>query len=1256
MKAQNEVDSVSYYYQKGNFKKAINICEKIKLEYLKEDISTNKLNYSNVLGWLAILNQKTKDDKKAEQYFIESISLLERDDNNKIQLASLEYRLGMFYLYKNKYNDAETHLLNSKNLYFSKLGDKNILTIEALASLADCYFKKNEISKAKEIYDTISTKHQDIFKTNYYNYATFLLGNGKVFYFYNDFKKAKELFLEAQKIYKDNLGSKSSEYLIASGLLAINYKKFDNLDEAEKLMAEILVQYEALYTENSDEFSSILYTYATIKYDQGNYIEAENILLRVLKLLEKTNSNENPVYPVSLTSLGRINHQKGDFAKAEIYFNQALENIKKKYGEANQSTAVAISDLASVFFDNANYSKAEELYLQSSEITKNSLGENHTEYATALDNLGSLYLKTRRFKLAEDIYLQSTKIRKNIYGENHSDFAISLSNMGSVNLEKNNFDKAEEFYLKASEILKKNLGEKNLKYIKSLDNLSKYYFRIDDFNKAEYYALNGLQLTKINYGDNNPDYSNFVASLGTLYSIIGNYDKSIEYNLKSLELNTKIYGKDHLNYINNISNLGTTYFDQKDYIKAEEYFLLSYELAKKKYGIDNFKIADFLNRLSNLYSHYYRNDKKSIELNIQALNIVKKSLGVNSLEYATTLCCLADKYYLENDFLKSEKLYLEALDIRKKILGPNHSSSNLIIDNLAILYNNKGDYKKEYQNTIIGINSFQNKIINVCNYLSEKELSLFRLKKFSNRFFPLSFLHRFPTQYESINIGCYESELLVKNLSLHNQQRISSSIQKSSDTILLEKYEQFMDNKRALAKLNESPKDKLTTDYEKLTNETETLEKELVRKSIAFAGTKSNLSINWKHIQDKLQPNEIAIDLVAFEYYNKKWTDSIVYGAFIIKKDSKFPKYISMFEEKQLEFLLHKNKGANESDLINKQYSTKSISDLFLKPLESDLKGVKTIYLSPSGLSHQIDFNALQLTETKTFGESYNIHILGSTSELVNYKVTSLDKNKNIELLLYGGIDFDKSDSSVNNETPLTDFNEMATRSGISGWNYLEGTVNEINQIATKAKQYNFKAEIKTNRDATEESIKKLDGKSTPYVLHLATHGFFFPDPEQEIIEEKWLSSDEMTKAKIYKTSEDPMMRSGLLLAGANKYWKKTAEEQNTDDGILTAKEISNLDLSACELVVMSACETGLGDIKGSEGVFGLQRAFKMAGVKNIIMSLWKVPDAQTSELFDVFYEECFSGKSIHDSFKTAQSKMKAKYSPYYWAGFVLLE
>jgi CHAT domain-containing protein len=134
------------------------------------------------------------------------------------------------------------------------------------------------------------------------------------------------------------------------------------------------------------------------------------------------------------------------------------------------------------------------------------------------------------------------------------------------------------------------------------------------------------------------------------------------------------------------------------------------------------------------------------------------------------------------------------------------------------------------------------------------------------------------------------------------------------------------------------------------------------------------------------------------------------------------------------------------------------------------------------------------------------------------------------------------------------------------------------------------------------------------------------------------------------------MLRSGLILAGGNKFWKNTNKEIAGDDGIVTAKEIANLDLSNCQLVVLSACETGLGDVNGSEGVFGLQRAFKMAGVKNIIMSLWKVPDAQTAELFEIFYAECFKGKTIPEAFREAQNKMKTKYNPYYWAGFVLLE
>jgi len=363
-----------------------------------------------------------------------------------------------------------------------------------------------------------------------------------------------------------------------------------------------------------------------------------------------------------------------------------------------------------------------------------------------------------------------------------------------------------------------------------------------------------------------------------------------------------------------------------------------------------------------------------------------------------------------------------------------------------------------------------------------------------------------------------------------------------------------------------------------------------------------------------------------------------------------------MFEQKQLNFLLSKDKIEEDKIRFNKLYTDKGISDLFLKPLEEALKDINSVYLSLTGLSHQIDFAALPINDTQTFGEKYKLHILSSPAELIDYKVTTLDKINKIELLLYGGIDYTKSNAnsslnvSDNSISSNEDFINSAKR---SGFEKLLGTLKEVDGINLNANKSGFNSKILKESEATEESIKALDGKKTPYVLHLATHGYFFPDPVQEISKDIVSSGG---KSKILKASEDPMMRSGLLLAGAKNYWGKSNQNNAIEDGILTASEISNLDLSACQLVVLSACETGLGEVKGSEGVFGLQRAFKMAGVKNIIMSLWKVPDAQTAELFDVFYTECFAGKTIHEAFQTAQSQMKVKYSPYYWAGFVLLE
>jgi CHAT domain-containing protein len=190
---------------------------------------------------------------------------------------------------------------------------------------------------------------------------------------------------------------------------------------------------------------------------------------------------------------------------------------------------------------------------------------------------------------------------------------------------------------------------------------------------------------------------------------------------------------------------------------------------------------------------------------------------------------------------------------------------------------------------------------------------------------------------------------------------------------------------------------------------------------------------------------------------------------------------------------------------------------------------------------------------------------------------------------------------------------------------------------------------------ATEESLKggwaSAHLSSSPKILHLATHGYFYPDPEEE--KEGLLSSE----APAFKISDHPMIRSGLIMAGGNHVWKGNPPIEGLEDGILTAYEVSQVNLSNTELVVLSACETGLGDIEGNEGVYGLQRAFKIAGAKNLIMSLWSVPDQQTQEMMAFFYDKWLSeGMELEEAFRKAQQEMRRRYVDlYYWAAFVLI-
>jgi len=296
--------------------------------------------------------------------------------------------------------------------------------------------------------------------------------------------------------------------------------------------------------------------------------------------------------------------------------------------------------------------------------------------------------------------------------------------------------------------------------------------------------------------------------------------------------------------------------------------------------------------------------------------------------------------------------------------------------------------------------------------------------------------------------------------------------------------------------------------------------------------------------------------------------------------------------------------------------------------------------------------------ENKFLFDIYNLKTLNSTREIISQN-KPLFINPEFTCSIYGGIQYDlDANKLIINANKYKDNDKIQlianvektepnlfNRSGV--WNYLGGTLVEAETINKELQNFKISTTLFTGENANEESFKSLSSKS-PTIIHIATHGFYIADNKSK--------NTDLEAGNSFKNNKNPLFRSGLIMAGVNRAWTGKKAIEGVDDGILTAFEVSNLDLSNTKLVVLSACETGLGDINGSEGVYGLQRAFKMAGVQYMITTLWEIQDQVTVEFMNVFYQKWLKGKDIHDAFKLAQEEMRKKYEAIYWAAFVLVE
>jgi CHAT domain-containing protein len=387
-----------------------------------------------------------------------------------------------------------------------------------------------------------------------------------------------------------------------------------------------------------------------------------------------------------------------------------------------------------------------------------------------------------------------------------------------------------------------------------------------------------------------------------------------------------------------------------------------------------------------------------------------------------------------------------------------------------------------------------------------------------------------------------------------------------------------------------------------------------------------------------------------------------MYAAYVLKKNDTIPQFVPLCQESQLLKIVYPKdvsdatiKAIYRSTITGKEQKAilgDSLYSLVWKPLLPYLEGIKKIEYSPSGVLYKIAFHALPAGNGQLLIDKYELNQYMSIRQLA---LKGPVKRSNTSIALFGDASFTMDslaiikNSSANNDATAVYFSGTSRSETKNAWINLPGTAKEINDIQSLFQSNRITSSIYTKEKATEEGFKLLSGKA-PAIIHLATHGFFLPEKEKK----DQLIPGEDKNAFIL--ADDPMLRSGIILAGANRVWSGKEPVKAREDGILTAYEISQLDLHNTDLVVLSACETALGDVNGTEGVFGLQRAFKLAGVNNMLLSLWRVPDAETAELMTSFYKYFLQNKTAREALNEAQKEMRKKYAPYYWAAFVMIE
>ncbi|MEX2232997.1 MAG: CHAT domain-containing protein [Cyclobacteriaceae bacterium] len=960
-----------------------------------------------------------------------------------------------------------------------------------------------------------------------------------------------------------------------------------------------------------------------------------------------------------------------DWNKTVTLLENAERSAISDLGLYHQNYLTILNDLGTAYWKAKNYPKAEKALAQSLDLKSEVYPVNDKEVILSISNLAGFYAEQGHWKkskslynkilsadpahIPSDIYVSAAQSLVSLYDLNQqpdsADYLLGRIEKWNVITANSYLAFQHQFYRAkihrklqqyaaaeaeleqlVSSLLSRKEPELIELYIQTLQEQGILYLQTGAYSRAEKNLLQAYQLVT---AERNRDYllTELSNNLAQVYDKLNIFDKALLYYQESLGRCRLSYDENSLPCVILQNNIAGIHLKENNVTQAiADYQKVIVEFEKLLTPTDPLNITS----LNNLATAYRKNSqfKLALEYLDKAQRLLKKN-GLGNSDLASTLLNnIAVLNTAQGDFDQAAIHYENAYEIKRAIYGDNSVLLLDLISNLAVTYwaLNKPQEAIPLFKKSMALATRQ--VTYIFPNLNENEQVQFyqKLKEDFERFNTIA-IHWADKDGELV-AQMFQNRTIIKSLQFFTHQRRKNHIGMKNDTELNNLVSRLKDRRDRLGHLYQLPLDHLHdgNSLAALEKEIDTLEKSISLKSseALYADGLTAEEIQWKSLVPKLQPNEAIVEMVRFRKYDRQssrkkdyfgFTDSVYYAALILTRETKEKPAMVIFNDgNNLESrFFHYYKNAmkyNVEDDLSYHF--------FWEPLEKPLLGKTKIYISADGVYHKINVNTLRDPQTKKFLlEKFDIVYLLNPIQFLENK-TPLNKVKRNAVLM---------------GDPVFDVDLTSPRERTVGFNHfigLPGTQEELRAIDKVLKGHAWKTSLYLKGAATESNLKAVE---SPSILHLASHGFF----SSEIVALN-------TEAK-----KEFLFHSGIVLTGANKSLS-TGSTSFNNDGIVTAFEVMNLDLTNTQLVVLSACETGLGKIENGEGVFGLQRSFMQAGARNVLISLWKVDDEATRDLMINFYQYLALGNSLHDSLKKAQAEQaKLVPNPSLWGGFVLV-